>query len=85
MKNTLDYKGFTSHIEFDSEDNIFVGRVLGVNDIIGFHGETMAELKTDFHNAIDHYLNVYRECEETPQKPCSSDNFILQEQNHEML
>ncbi len=36
MKNTLFYKGFTARVEFDADDNIFVGRVLGVRSIIGF-------------------------------------------------
>ena len=50
MKNTLSYKGFTARIEFDPDDKIFFGRVLGVREIIGFHGETVKELVTDFHN-----------------------------------
>ena len=68
MKNTLSYKGYTARIEFDPDDNIFFGRVLGVRDIIGFHGETVAELTADFHNAINHYLAVCRQRGEKPQK-----------------
>ncbi|HIA56019.1 MAG TPA: toxin-antitoxin system HicB family antitoxin, partial [Candidatus Lambdaproteobacteria bacterium] len=56
MKNSLSYKGFSARVEFDADDNIFFGRVLGVEDIIGFHGETVKELTEDFHNAINHYL-----------------------------
>lgn len=58
MKNTLFYKDFTARVEFDADDNIFVGRVLGVRSIIGFHGKTVSELTKDFHNAIDHYLKL---------------------------
>lgn len=71
MKNTLTYKGFTARIEFDSDDNIFFGRVLGLKDIIGFHGETVLELTADFHNAINHYLEVCRQRGEKPQKAYS--------------
>ena len=71
MKNTLSYKGFTARIEFDADDNIFFGRVLGLKDIIGFHGETVVDLTTDFHNAIDHYLDVCRQRGEKPQKAYS--------------
>ena len=71
MKNTLFYKDFTARVEFDADDNIFVGRVLGVRSIIGFHGKTVSELTTDFHNAIDHYLNVCRERGEASQKSYS--------------
>lgn len=49
----MTYKGYTARIEFDPRDNIFVGRVLGVKAIIGFHGETVAQLHADFKAAID--------------------------------
>ena len=51
--NTMTYKGYTARIEFDERDTIFVGRVLGVKAIIGFHGETVAELRAGFEAAID--------------------------------
>lgn len=56
---------------FDAEDNIFTGRVLGTKDIIGFHGATVAELKADFHNAVDHYLATCAKRGEKPDKPYS--------------
>ena len=68
MKNSLSYKGFSARVEFDADDNIFFGRVLGVEDIIGFHGETVKELTEDFHNAINHYLEVCIQRGEKPQK-----------------
>ena len=71
MKNTISFKGFRARIEFDSDDNIFYGRVLGVKDIIGFHGETVTELITDFHNAVNHYLDVCQQRGEKPQKTYS--------------
>ncbi len=45
MKNTLSYKGFTARIEFDPDDKIFFGRVLDIREILGFHGDTVKELK----------------------------------------
>ena len=36
------FKGCTARIDYDSRDNIFVGRILGVRSIISFHGETVA-------------------------------------------
>ncbi len=71
MKNTLSYKGFTARIEFNPDDKIFFGRVLGVREIIGFHGDTVKELMTDFHNAINHYLDLCRQRGEKPQKTYS--------------
>ncbi|QFY44836.1 type II toxin-antitoxin system HicB family antitoxin [Candidatus Methylospira mobilis] len=64
--NTMTYKGYSAHIEFDERDNIFVGRVLGVSAIIGFHGETVTELRADFEAAIDFMIDDSNARGETP-------------------
>lgn len=69
--NTLTYKGYTASVGFDERDNIFVGRVLGVRDIIGFHGETVAELRADFEAAIDFMLQDCQARGIAPEKPAS--------------
>jgi predicted HicB family RNase H-like nuclease len=71
MSNLMTYKGYTGKVGFDPEDQVFTGRVLGVKDIIGFHGETVAELVADFHQAVDYYLAVCAKRGETPDKPYS--------------
>jgi predicted HicB family RNase H-like nuclease len=45
MSNSLVYKGYAARIEFSSEDECFVGHIAGIKDVIGFHGETVSELK----------------------------------------
>lgn len=71
--NSLSYKGFTARVEFDERDNLFVGRVLGLPETvrISFHGETVADLIRDFHNAIDFYLKECAEAGREPIKPAS--------------
>jgi predicted HicB family RNase H-like nuclease len=64
----MQYKGCTAHIEFDDRDNIFVGRVLGVTPIIGFHGETMGALRRAFEVAGDDFLADSAERGVTPGK-----------------
>jgi predicted HicB family RNase H-like nuclease len=54
--NTMLYKGYHARIEFDDEDRIFVGHLAGIRDIVGFHGSSVAELETAFHEAVDDYL-----------------------------
>ncbi|MBV1724033.1 MAG: type II toxin-antitoxin system HicB family antitoxin [Hoeflea sp.] len=51
--NTMSYKGFQARIEFDSEDEIFSGRIAGIEDTIGFHGDSVAVLKSAFQEAVD--------------------------------
>ncbi|MFM7698891.1 MAG: hypothetical protein ACKO5X_09670 [Limnohabitans sp.] len=56
MSNTIHYKGYTASMQFDSEDQVIVGRVLGIDDIIAFHAKTEAEFEFNFHETDDAYL-----------------------------
>jgi predicted HicB family RNase H-like nuclease len=69
--NTMSYKGYTARVDFDERDSIFVGRVLGLRDIISFEGSTVAKLRAEFEAAINDFL---RDCAErgiAPEKPAS--------------
>ena len=69
--NVMHHGAYTARIEFDERDGIFVGRVLGLRNIISFHGETVAQLRREFAAALKDYL---RDCEEQgiePEKPAS--------------
>lgn len=66
VKNVMTYKGYTARIEFDPRDNVFVGRVLGIDDSITFHGTTVKELRAGFEAAINHYI---ADCAATGRKP----------------
>ena len=39
------YKGYISTIDFDAENRIFVGRIVGIRDGINFHGTSVDELE----------------------------------------
>ncbi len=65
MNNTLIYKGFTAKIEFSADDDVFVGRLIGIDDVVGFHGETVEEIKTAFRESVDFHIDV---CEKTAEK-----------------
>jgi len=54
--NSMHYKDHTARIEFDERDGLFVGRVLGVRDIISFHADTLTQLRTEFRRAMEDYL-----------------------------
>lgn len=69
--NTMSHKGYTARIEFDERDNIFVGRVLGLHTMISFHGETVAELRSELETAIEEFLRDCKEQGVRPEKPAS--------------
>jgi predicted HicB family RNase H-like nuclease len=71
MTNSMTYKGYTASMVFDAEDRIIVGRVLDIDDIISFHGESIAEFESHFHAAIEDYLAASRELGAAPEKPAS--------------
>lgn len=71
MKNTMTYRGYVASMEFDPDDNILVGRVLDIDDIISFHGESVAGFARAFHEAVDDYVAACEKLGQTPEKPAS--------------
>ena len=64
----MEHEGYHAKIEFDQEDQIFVGRVLGINDSINFHGRSVQELTDEFHNAIANYREYCRLANKAPER-----------------
>src|SRR5699024_2919854 len=64
------YKGYTAKVEYDAHDHLFVGRLMGISDIVVFDGSTVEELETRFKESVDHYIEVGEREGLTPQKPC---------------
>jgi predicted HicB family RNase H-like nuclease len=69
--NTMTYKGYTARIDFDDRDNLLVGRLLGIQDVIGFHADTVTELRNAFEEAVDDYLETCARIGKSPEKPAS--------------
>ncbi len=71
MNNTMTYQGYTASLTFDAEDKIIVGRVLNVDDLITFHGESVADFEAAFHAAVDGYIAACEQLGSVPEKPAS--------------
>lgn len=56
-KDVLNYLGYSARIEFDAEDGIFVGRIEGLTDVVGFHANSEDNLPARFREAVDDYLS----------------------------
>lgn len=54
----MKYKGFAAHIEYSDEAGCFVGHIAGIRVVVGFHGESVGELRTAFEEAVDDYLET---------------------------
>lgn len=71
MKKAMTYQGYAARIEFDAEDEIFFGRIAGIEDVIGFHADTVDDLKAAFRQAVDDYLATCTRIGKPPQKAYS--------------
>lgn len=66
---TMAYRGYTAEIIYSEEDECFVGHVVDPgDDIIGFHGDTDAELQEAFEDVVDLHIRVKEQPESPPQK-----------------
>ncbi len=72
----MNYKGYYAKVEFDPEDHIFIGHVIGIRDVVGFHGESVGELEKSFQEAVDNYLDACEKLDQKPNKPYSG-NLML--------
>ena len=74
--NTMTYKNYAARIDYSDEDRCFVGHIAGIHDIVGFHGESVVELRAAFEEAVDDYLKTCEKLNRSPQKPYSG-NLVL--------
>ena len=68
MKNAMTYKGYYGSVEFSDEDNVFYGRIIGINDRITFEGNSAETLRRDFEDAVDEYLEICSQMGKDPEK-----------------
>jgi len=67
----MTYKGYAARIEYSDEDGCFIGHIAGIRDIVGFHAESVKELRAAFEEAVNDYLGTCERSGRAPQKPYS--------------
>ena len=67
----MTYKGYAARIEYDDEDGIFVGRLAGIRDGVGFHADSVEDLRAAFHEAVDDYVETCAKIGKEPQRAYS--------------
>jgi len=68
MSATMRYKDYQGSVEFSDEDNIFFGRLIGINDRILFEGDSVETLRMNFREAVEDYLKICKEMGKEPEK-----------------
>ena len=54
--NTMTYKGYIGSVNYSDKDQVFFGKIEGINGLVNFEGESVKELTEAFHEAVDDYL-----------------------------
>lgn len=68
MKSILEYKGYHTRIEFDSEALLLRGKIEGIKDFVNFESADINAIEDEFHNAVDEYLEFCKEVGKEPDK-----------------
>ncbi|MRS99451.1 toxin-antitoxin system HicB family antitoxin [Ralstonia pickettii] len=70
-KATLQYRNYVGTSEISYEDNVLYGKILFINDLITYEGDSPAELKLAFESAVEEYERRCIEHGVPAEKPCS--------------
>ena len=70
-QNELAYKGYCGSIDPSIEDECLHGRILFIDDLITYEGDTMPGLRDAFQAAVDRYLAHCEKVGKQPGKPYS--------------
>jgi predicted HicB family RNase H-like nuclease len=70
-KTIIDYKGYSGSVEISLEDGCLHGRILFIDDLITYEGETISEVQKEFASSVDRYLTYCEKTGNPPNKPFS--------------
>lgn len=68
MSNYLKYKEYLATVEYSTEDEVFYGKLFGINDLVTFEGASVKEIKSAFEEAVDDYIETCKEVNKKPEK-----------------
>lgn len=65
----LEYKGYVASVTLNQEHGVLHGRVVNIEDITAFEGETVPALVSAMEKAVEGYLAACKEFGRKPEKP----------------
>ncbi len=71
MNSTMKYKNLIADIHYDDDDKLFWGEIIGIEDVISFHGSNVQELEERFHIHVDEYIEACKAKGINPEKTYS--------------
>lgn len=84
--NLMSIDGYSAKIAYDEELDLFRGEILGLNGGADFYGKTPEELRTEFKNSLQVFLDVCAEKGIEPRRRFSGKfNLRIPPELHEQL
>lgn len=65
MEDKFEYKNFIGSVTFSSEDEVFHGKIEGIDGLVTYEASTVAELKSAFEEAVEDYIETWSEIGKT--------------------
>ena len=66
----MEYKGYGGAIEASVDDGVLHGKLEFIQALVTYEGETVAEVKSAFEQAVDDYLADCARLHYEPELPC---------------
>jgi predicted HicB family RNase H-like nuclease len=71
MSKYLEYKGYRGNVEYSAEDKCFFGKLLGINALVTYEGQSVKEIETEFKASVNEYLALCKRRDIAPEKEYS--------------
>ena len=68
MKDVMKFKEYIGSVHYSTDDEVFFGKIEGINDSVSFEGSSVSELKEAFKEAVEDYLELCRLNDKEPDK-----------------
>ena len=68
MSDLLTYKGYNGSAHYSAADEVFYGKLEGIDDLVNYEGTSVKELIKAFNEAVEDYLETCKEIGKEPNK-----------------
>ena len=58
MKDVLTYKDYMGSVHYCAEDEVFYGKIEGIEDLVSFEAKSVDALKAAFEESVEDYLDI---------------------------
>ena len=69
MNNLMLYRGYYGSVKFTAEDEVFHGKLEFIRDLVTYEAETASQIRSEFQQAVDDYLEFCTETGSAPDRP----------------